>query len=173
MLMQAGCKMLKYVNTAVVFQEIPDEVTLSVNISNCPCRCPGCHSRYLWDDEGEDLTPETLDALLQRYGKGITCVCLMGGDAEPEYINHLARHLHRSNPELKVAWYSGRTLIPGSVCKNDFDYIKVGPFIAHLGGLKDARTNQRLYKRMAHGDFEDITHRFWKKHKREKVGQLL
>ena len=40
--------MLKYVNTDIVFQEIPDEVTLAVNISNCPCRCPGCHSQYLW-----------------------------------------------------------------------------------------------------------------------------
>ena len=44
--------MLKYVNTGVVFQEIPDEVTLAVNLSGCPCRCPGCHSRYLWQDVG-------------------------------------------------------------------------------------------------------------------------
>ena len=44
--------MLKYVNTDIVFQEIPDEVTLAVNISNCPCRCPGCHSEYLWEDVG-------------------------------------------------------------------------------------------------------------------------
>ena len=44
--------MLKYVNTGVVFQEIPDEVTLAINISNCPCRCPGCHSHYLWEDIG-------------------------------------------------------------------------------------------------------------------------
>ena len=27
---------MKYVNTGVVFQEIPDETTLSINISNCP-----------------------------------------------------------------------------------------------------------------------------------------
>lgn len=31
--------MLKYVNCGIVFQEIPDEVTLSINISNCPCHC--------------------------------------------------------------------------------------------------------------------------------------
>ena len=117
--------MLKYVNTAVVFQEIPDEVTLSVNISNCPCRCPGCHSSYLWEDEGEPLTPEVLEAMLKRYGKGITCVCLMGGDAEPEYVNYLAKRLHQAHPMIKVAWYSGRTLIPQSVSKSDFEYIKV------------------------------------------------
>lgn len=163
--------MLKYVNTAVVFQEIPDEVTLSVNISNCPCRCPGCHSRYLWEDEGDPLTVEALEALLRKYGNGITCICLMGGDAEPEYVNYLAKKLHQTRPSVKVAWYSGRTLIPGSVCKTDFDYIKVGPYIAHLGGLKEATTNQRLFRRSENGNFTDITQRFWKKRKAEAVKQ--
>ena len=43
---------MKYVNESVVFAEIPDEVTLAINISNCPCRCPGCHSKFLWGDIG-------------------------------------------------------------------------------------------------------------------------
>ena len=30
--------MLKYVDTDIVFQEFPDEVTLAINLSNCPCR---------------------------------------------------------------------------------------------------------------------------------------
>ena len=41
--------MLKYVDTKVVFAEVPDEVTLAINISNCPCHCDGCHSEYLAD----------------------------------------------------------------------------------------------------------------------------
>ena len=49
--------MIKYVNTEVVFQEIPDETTLAINISGCPCHCPGCHSSYLWEDVGTPLTP--------------------------------------------------------------------------------------------------------------------
>ena len=28
--------MLKYANFDIVFQEVPDEVTLAINISNCP-----------------------------------------------------------------------------------------------------------------------------------------
>ena len=44
--------MLNYLNTGVVFQEIPDEVTLSINITGCPSRCPGCHSQYLWENIG-------------------------------------------------------------------------------------------------------------------------
>ena len=55
--------MLKYTETDIVFQEIPDEVTLAVNLSGCPCRCPGCHSKHLWGDVGEPLTDEALDKL--------------------------------------------------------------------------------------------------------------
>ena len=154
--------MLKYVNTGVVFQEIPDEVTLSINLSNCPCHCPGCHSSYLWQDIGEPLTPMALEELVREYGSDITCVCFMGGDAEPEYINSLAGYLHREHPELKVGWYSGRARVPATVRKADFDYIKLGPYIEHLGCLKDRTTNQRLYKRASGDDFTDITSRFWK-----------
>ena len=127
--------MLKYVNTGVVFQEIPDEVTLAVNISNCPCRCPGCHSRYLWGDVGEPLTPLVLDGFIREYGDDITCICFMGGDSEPEYVDMLARYVHKAYPKMKVGWYSGRTRISSAVNKADFDYIKVGPYIEHLGCL--------------------------------------
>lgn len=154
---------MKYVNTGIVFQEIPDEVTLSVNISNCPCRCPGCHSKYLWVDEGTPLTPEEIDRLVAEYGTDITCVSFMGGDADPAYVNDMAVYIHEHHPRLRVAWYSGRTHISPIVNKEDFDYIKIGPYIRHLGALKDPTTNQRLYKRMPDGSFSDITSRFWKK----------
>ncbi len=155
--------MLKYVNTGIVFQEIPDEVTLAINISRCPCRCPGCHSTYLWEDIGEPLTPLALESFIGKYGNDITCLCFMGGDAEPESINGLARYLHSKHPQYKVAWYSGRVLIPSIINKNDFDYIKVGPYIKHLGCLKERTTNQRLYKKASGDGFTDITERFWRK----------
>lgn len=155
--------MLKYVNTGIVFQEIPDEVTLAVNISNCPCHCPGCHSQYLWQNIGTPLTPMVLDEFVRQYGHDITCICFMGGDAEPAYVNNLARYLHREHSSLKVAWYSGRMQISSGVVKSDFDYIKVGPYIEHLGCLKDRTTNQRIYKRVSGDDFTDITSVFWKK----------
>ncbi len=154
--------MLKYVNTGVVFQEIPDEVTLIINISNCPCHCPHCHSQYLWQDIGEPLTPSELEKLIAEYGKDITCICFMGGDAEPVCVNILANYLHNHYPRITVAWYSGRTCISSSIRKSDFDYIKIGPYIEHLGCLKSRTTNQRLYKRAVGDSFTDITHRFWR-----------
>lgn len=155
--------MLKYVNTGIVFQEIPDETTLAINISNCPCHCPGCHSSYLWQDIGEELTPLVLDEFIAKYSTNITCICFMGGDAEPENIDALALYLHKRHPQYKVGWYSGRVRIPQSIRKANFDYIKVGPYIRHLGCLKDQTTNQRLYKKVKGDAFSDITSRFWKR----------
>lgn len=155
--------MLKYVNTGIVFQEIPDEVTLAINISNCPCRCPGCHSHYLWEDIGLPLDADAIDAFVQKYGDDITCIAFMGGDADPKAVNQLAQYIHEAHPEFKVAWYSGRIRISGAIKKTDFDYIKIGPYIKHLGPLKSPTTNQRLYRLTDDGTFEDITSRFWKK----------
>ena len=155
--------MLKYVNTGIVFQEIPDEVTLAINISNCPCHCPGCHSRYLWEDIGLPLNTDAIDAFVEQYGTDITCISFMGGDADPKGVNLLAQYIHEEHPQFKVAWYSGKTVISSLVEKHDFDYIKIGPFIKHLGPLKKPTTNQRLYRQNGQGEFEDITSRFWKK----------
>jgi anaerobic ribonucleoside-triphosphate reductase activating protein len=155
--------MIKYVNTEVVFQEIPDETTLAINLSGCPCHCPGCHSSYLWDDIGEPLTAEALEALIQANDGMVTCVSLMGGDADPDAVDRLALWLRNHHPDIKTAWYSGRIRLARGIDKNHFDYIKLGPYIRHLGALKDKTTNQRLYKRVAEDRFEDITYRFWNK----------
>ena len=154
--------MLKYVNSDIVFQEIPDEVTLAINISNCPCHCPGCHSHYLWEDIGLPLNPEAIDNFVQKFGSNLTCIAFMGGDGDPKGINLLAQYVHEEYPQFKVAWYSGRTVISPLITKNDFDYIKIGPYIKHLGPLKKPTTNQRLYRQNDQGEFEDITSRFWR-----------
>lgn len=155
--------MLKYVNTGIVFQEIPDEVTLAINISNCPCRCPGCHSHYLWEDIGMPLDTDAIDDFIDRYGRDITCIAFMGGDADPKGINLLAQYIHETHSQFKVAWYSGRLRLPVGITKTDFDFIKIGPYIRHLGPLNKPTTNQRLYQQTANGEFEDITYKFWRK----------
>ena len=74
--------MLKYVEAQVVFSEIPDEITLCINISNCPCHCIGCHSPYLAEDIGEYLTFDTLLKLCY-LNDGITCTAFIS----PAHIN--------------------------------------------------------------------------------------
>ena len=92
---------MKYVNSSIVFQEIPDEVTLAINISNCPCRCPGCHSPYLWADTGSELTTDAIDSFMEEYGSDITCIAFMGGDAEPETVDKLSAYI-KCVEELKA-----------------------------------------------------------------------
>lgn len=157
---------MKYVNTGVVFQEIPDEVTLSINISNCPCHCLGCHSQYLWEDIGEPLNAMSLDMLLKDYGQDITCVAFMGGDATPEKVDSLAGWMRSAYPELKTAWYSGRAVLSDKIHLRNFDYIKLGPYIEAKGPLNKPTTNQILYRidpKADNGIGENITNKFWKK----------
>ena len=145
---------MKVASFDIVFQEIPGEVTLALNLSGCPCHCPGCHSPHLAEDIGEPLTEELLDGLIDRYKGLITCVAFMGGDANPQEVQRLAAHVKN----LKTAWYSGRMNMP----EKGFDYVKIGPYIESLGGLKSEKTNQRLYKRVGE-EWIDITSSFWKK----------
>lgn len=159
---------VKYVDTKVVFREIPDEITLAINISNCPCHCVGCHSSYLAEDIGSILNKDTLETLISN-NSGITCISFMGGDADPKYINYLAS-LISNYKDIKVAWYSGRDYINPNIDVRNFDYIKVGPYKEECGPLDNPSTNQRLYKinKVTEEDgqdnviLEDITSKFWK-----------
>ena len=150
--------MLKVYNYDIVFQEIPDEVTLAVNLTACPFRCPGCHSPHLQQDIGESLDEALLQRIHQKYAGEVTCICLMGGDADPAAVESLCRFI-RQQMGLRSGWYSGRAALPDGIDLAAFDYIKTGPYIAALGSLKSPRTNQRLY-RVRDGSLEDITLRF-------------
>ena len=159
---------MKYVNTGVVFQEIPDEVTLSINISGCPCHCIGCHSSYLWDDIGEELDEDSLKVMLDEYGADITCMSFMGGDGEPAMVNRLAAWTREHFPHLKIGWYSGRIGLSEGIELKNFDFIKLGPYVENKGGLNKRTTNQRMYHIVPDAcggkyDMVDITGRFWKK----------
>ena len=160
--------MVKYYNTMVVFEEIPNEITLAINITNCPCKCKGCHSKFLWEDVGTELTLDELNRLIDK-NDGITTVCFMGGDKNPEMIEALAEYVHEIR-KLKVGWYSGRDEYYKNINFDWFDYIKIGHYDEGLGPINSPTTNQRLYKlnhkKLEDGvkriDFEDITDLFWK-----------
>lgn len=152
--------MLKYVDAKVVFAEIPDEITLAINISGCPCHCKGCHSAYLAEDIGVVLSEAGLTLLIE-VNEGISCIAFMGGDASPEEVSLYAGFIKSMYPNIKVAWYSGRQELSKDIELSNFDYIKLGPYIEELGPLSSRTTNQRLYK-VENGVLTDITNKFWK-----------
>lgn len=151
--------MLRYVNHDIVFREFPDEVTLAVNLSGCPLRCPGCHSPWLQTDAGEELTETRLSALVDDYAGAVTCVALMGGDADASAVARLLGMVKRRyGGRFRTGWYSGGETLPEGFCLSAFDYVKLGAWRAARGPLSSATTNQRLY-RVADGRLTDITFR--------------
>lgn len=155
--------MLKYTDCQVTFSEVPDEISLCINISNCPIHCPGCHSPELWGDIGNELTKTTLEDLIIS-NRGITCITFMGGDAEPIEVNNLSKWVHEHyNNTIKTCWYSGRDEYPRFI--PDFDYVKIGSYREDRGPINVKTSNQKMVK-IHHNDerwyMEDITYKFWK-----------
>ena len=151
--------MLRYQSYRVTFAEIPDEITLCIEIAGCKLHCPGCHSPWLWEDKGTELTVAELQRLVNE-NPGITCVCLMGGDQQD-----VANLYWDSKLGIALAWYTGLNLDDIKVDLTTFNYLKVGPYIAERGPLNKRTTNQRLY-RVDFNDvgiirLEDITSKFW------------
>nr|DAN01075.1 MAG TPA: anaerobic ribonucleoside-triphosphate reductase activating protein [Crassvirales sp.] len=155
--------MLKYLDTKVTFAEVPDEVTLCINITGCKNNCKGCHSSYLAEDIGKVLTLDVLEYLIKK-NQGITCVSFMGGDNDTVRIDGLAEFVRKCFPSLKVAWYSGRDELSEHIYISNFDYIKLGHYDEEYGPLNNPNTNQRMYK-ISKGELIDITNRFWNESK--------
>lgn len=155
--------MLRFLSYNIVFQEVPGEVSLAINISNCPNGCKGCHSPYLQEDKGDILNEGLIDSLLVKYGSAVTCICFMGGDADPQTVERLSLYIRKSSDsQLKTAWYSGKTRLQENCSIASFDYIKLGPYIESLGGLDSPDTNQRFY-RVENGELMDESWIFQKK----------
>ena len=152
--------MIKYVPemTSVVLEEIPDRVSLAVEISNCRGNCPGCHSPFLKKDIGRELTPEVIDRLVAD-NFGVNCFLFLGEGRDPETLLDLADYVRGKG--LLAAVYSGREEVE-DIFWNHFDYIKLGPYKEECGPLNNPATNQCLYYG-ADGQWEDITYRFWRK----------
>ena len=150
---------IKYEDTLVTFTEVPDEISLCFNITNCPCRCEGCFEPWLREDRGDRLTMDVLRAEIAKHPH-ITCICFMGGDRFYDEVAILTMECRREYPNLKFAMYSGVQEMNPFLSKV-LDYYKVGPYIAAAGPMDKKTTNQRFYKKV-NGEWEDITYRFQK-----------
>lgn len=119
---------LRYKGYSIVLQEVPNEITLAINICGCPYRCKGCHSSYLWDNDGEELKIKDIKKLLDKYSFALTCVCLMGGDWEVEELKKIKNFIKKCG--LKTAIYSGSDRLETLITLKElrFDYIKVGSY---------------------------------------------
>lgn len=124
----------------ILFQEVPNHISLAFYVCGCTLRCPGCHSPELWSERnGFALDEEFFQSLLSKYSKKISCILFLGGEWRP---TELVRFLTLAEEAgLKTALYTGLDDIPSSI-KSHLDYLKCGPWTAALGGLSSPTTNQ-------------------------------
>ena len=143
---------LKYLGYAIALQEVPNEISLVINVSGCPHKCEGCHSQYLWEYDGNILIDDFVE-LLSKYKGMITCVCFMGGE---QNIDELYSYLmFIKSIGLKTCLYSGCTSLNDVEELLPFlDWVKIGRYIESLTtdnniqyGIKLATSNQHIYKK--------------------------
>ena len=140
-------------------------VRVSLFVSGCTHRCPGCFNEVAWDFEyGEPFTEQTIEAILkmlaQPHIKGLT---LLGGEPfEPQNQPEILKLLRRVKAELpnKSIWaYSGylfeRDILAGrlgpkEITEEYLSYLDVlvdGPFVQAKKNLSlrfRGSENQRL-----------------------------
>lgn len=139
----------------VVFQEVPDEVSLAFTVSGCPLRCEGCHSQDTWSAQsGKALSNIQFSNYLNQYQGLITCVLFFGGEWAPDQLIDKLEITQQQS--LKTCLYSGFQHIPKRISKH-LNYLKTGPWLSQRGGLSEVNTNQKFIN-VKTG--EDLTHRF-------------
>ena len=140
-------------------------VRVSLFVSGCTHRCPGCFNEEAWDfNYGNPFTQETIDKILAMlkpsHVKGLT---LLGGEPfepqnQPEVVN-LLRQVKAAYPEKSIWAFSGYLfdkdilagrLGPWEITKEFLSYLDVlvdGPFVLAKKNLSlrfRGSENQRL-----------------------------
>ena len=137
-------------------------VRVSLFVSGCTHRCPGCFNEIAWDfDYGTPFTQETIDSILTMlrpaYIKGLT---LLGGEPfEPQNqgaIVELLRQIKNEMPEKSIWAFSGylfeQDILSGRLGDTSeyvsyLDVLVDGPFIQAKKNLSlrfRGSENQRL-----------------------------
>ena len=137
-------------------------VRVSLFVSGCTHRCPGCFNEVAWDfDYGEPFTEAVMDSILEMlrpdYIRGLT---LLGGEPfEPQNqgpVVELLRRIKQEMPEKSIWAFSGylfdQDILSGRIgdCSEYLSYLDVlvdGPFVLAKKNLSlrfRGSENQRL-----------------------------
>ena len=139
----------------VVFQEVPNEISLCFSITGCKVGCKGCHSTELWNaNYGIALTNQNFIQWLTKYKNLITCVVFFGGEWQEQAL--IEKLIIAKNFHLKTCLYSGREYININISQH-LTFLKTGAWQAELGGL-DSLTSNQVFRDMITG--EKLNHLF-------------
>lgn len=147
----------------IVFQEVPDEISLCFSITGCKVGCKGCHSTELWNENyGSSLTNKAFIAWLKKYQSLISCVVFFGGEWQPNAL--IEKLIIAKNFGLKTCLYSGQESGEKHIdikISQHLNFLKTGAWQAELGGLESPTTNQ-VFRDLETG--EKLNHLFIKNH---------
>lgn len=129
----------------IVFQEVPDEISLALSISGCDLGCKGCHSAQTWGyTHGEKLTEEKIINFINKYKGMFSCFLFYGGEWLEEELIVFFSIIKKHN--IKICLYTGLTFdefkLKNYQLLNYLDFLKVGRWIKERGGLNSLTTNQ-------------------------------
>ncbi|PKH88249.1 anaerobic ribonucleoside-triphosphate reductase activating protein [Colwellia sp. Bg11-28] len=128
------------ITPSVVFQEVPNEISLCFSITGCKVGCKGCHSTELWhEDNGIPLSNTSFTQWLKKYQGLISCVVFFGGEWQPNAL--IEKLLIAKNHGLKTCLYSGEKHI-NIIISQHLNFLKTGAWHETLGGLDSPTTNQ-------------------------------
>ena len=140
-------------------------VRVSLFVSGCTHRCPGCFNEVAWDfNYGEPFTQNTVDSILDMLAPAhIQGLTLLGGEPfEPENqpaVVDLLRQIKGKYPEKSIWAFSGylfdKDILPGKlgpkeITQEFLSYVDVlvdGPFVLAKKDLNlrfRGSSNQRL-----------------------------
>ena len=155
---KGSLRKLYYTEICLSPYEVPGEQSICIYISGCLNRCRNCHYPELQYPDYGDVLSERMSDIVALYRNQASCVCFMGegrgGQEERDELIRFAEYAHKRG--LKTCLYSGRDTFIEAWMKG-FDYIKIGSYQEALGALDSNTTNQRMYRKNANGEFEDIT----------------
>ena len=128
------------ITPSIVFQEVPNEISLCFSITGCKVGCKGCHSTELWHDQnGISLTNKNFTQWLKKYQGLISCVVFFGGEWQPTAL--IEKLLIAQHYGLKTCLYSGEKYIDMDI-SHHLTFLKTGVWDEALGGLDSTKTNQ-------------------------------
>ena len=145
------------ITPSVVFQEVPNEISLCFSITGCKVGCKGCHSTELWQEKnGIALSNQSFIQWLKKYQGLISCVVFFGGEWQSSAL--IEKLLIAKNFGLKTCLYSGEKHISLNISQR-LDFLKTGAWQPNLGGLDSITTNQ-IFRDMRTG--KKLNHLFTK-----------
>lgn len=126
----------------IVFQEVPNEISLCFSITGCQVGCKGCHSTELWNKNfGQALTNTNFQQWINKYQGLISTVLFMGGEWQKDSL--IEKLIIAKNQGLKTCLYTGENGVNDEISKH-LNYVKIGKWDPDKGGLNSPDTNQKF-----------------------------